>query len=329
MSTRACAIGVDLGGQSVKLGVVDDAGQIQLRRKAAVDPSVSADRLTRLIVDEIQAVCRDAEQAVLTLTAVGMVMPGYMDRDRTRILFAANLPALNGSDFLASIRKAVPLPIVFDADCNGAALGEYRFGAGRGVERLIVAVVGTGIGAGVIIAGKVLRIWNHIAGSLGHVTVNAKGPACRCGGRGCVEALASGPALERQATQLARAEPDSHLAALLTERGRLTGIEIGIALQNNDPPARRAVRECGWWLGAGVAAWSVIYRPDKVVIGGGLAALGEPLLAAVREGLAEVGQPASTAAVVIEGAALGPDAGVIGAAAAAMMEQHGSDRIPE
>jgi len=314
-----CAVGVDLGGQSVKLAVVDDAGQILLRRKAAVDPSVSADRLTQLIVAEILAVCRDAEQNGLTPTAIGMVMPGYMNRDRTRILLAANLPSLNGTDFLASIRKAAPLPIVFDADSNGAALGEYRFGAGRGVERLIVAVVGTGIGAGVIIAGQVLRIWNHIAGSLGHVIVNAKGPACRCGGRGCVEALASGPALERQATELARAEPDSRLAALLAERGRLTGIEIGIALKGNDPPACRAVRECGWWLGAGVAAWSVIYRPEKVVIGGGLAALGEPLLAAVREGLAEVGQPASTAAVVIEGAALGPDAGVIGAAATAIM----------
>jgi len=320
LSNQEYTIGVDLGGQSVKLAVVNDAGRIPLRRQTPVDPKKSADQIALLVIEEIQAIHLAAEHQGLSCTRIGMVMPGYLNTNRSRILFSANLPTLNGSNFIASIIRNVPLPIVFDADSNGAALGEYHFGAGCGAERLIVATVGTGIGAGVILGGKVLRICNHTAGSLGHVIVSAKGSSCQCGGRGCLETLAAGPALEKRATELAQAEPDSHLAALLAEKGRLTGVEIGIALKDNDPPACQAVRECGWWLGAGVASWSVIFRPEMVVIGGGVAILGEPLLTAVRKGLAEVGQPAATADVAIAGAALGPDAGIIGAASCAMME---------
>lgn len=329
LSDRKYAIGVDLGGQSVKLAIVDDAGQIWFRRQAPIDPQDSADRLALFIIEEIQAIQVEAENQGKSCVRIGMVMPGYMDSSRNRILFSANLPTLNGSDFPAAIKRNVTLPIVFDADSNGAALGEYYFGAGRGSERLIVATVGTGIGAGVILAGKLLRTYNHTAGSLGHVIVNAKGPTCPCGGRGCLEALASGRALERRAAELAQGNPGSRLAALLAERGRLTGVEIGIALKENDPPACQAVQECGWWLGVGVASWSVIFRPETVVITGGVAELGEPLLTAAREGLAEVGQPAATAIVTIIGATLGTDAGIIGAATAAFMAQNDHNRTPK
>ncbi len=322
---RVSAIGVDLGGQSVKLALVDEAGGITLRRQTPLDGNWPAERITHLILAEIHALSGDARASGADPAGVGVVMPGYMDAARSKLVFAANLPTLNGGDFLANLRRGAGLPVVFDADSNAAAYGEYRFGAGRGVDRLIVAAVGTGIGAGVVLGGRILRIWNHIPGSLGHVIVDAKGPACRCGARGCVEAHASGPVLERRAGELADARPGSRLAALRAERGRLTGVEIGQALREGDDAAAEAVRECGWWLGAGVAAWSVIYGPEKVLIGGGIGALGEPLLAAVRAGVAEVGQPNATRRVEIEAVALGADAGVVGAAALAMAEM---DSVP-
>jgi len=318
VSELRCAIGVDLGGQSVKLAVVDPSGTVRLRRRAAIDAAQPAGEITRLMTGEIRRLQIEAREHGLAPEAVGIVMPGYMDRDRTRLLLAANLPTLSGSNVLADIRQAVDLPVTFDADSNAAALGEYRFGAGRGVRRLLVAAVGTGIGAGVVIDGQILRVRDHIAGSLGHVIVDAGGPRCACGARGCVEARASGPVLERRAAELAREEPGSRLRALLAERDRLTAIEIGTALEENDAAATRAVRECGWWLGAGVASWSVIYAPHKVLIGGGIASLGEPLLAAVRDGFRDVGQPDLIRDVVIEPAALGAEAGVIGAAAMVM-----------
>jgi glucokinase len=311
-------IGIDLGGQSVRLAVVDESGAIRFRRHAPVDASRPANDLAALVTGEIEALGREAQAAGCEPRAVGMVMPGYMDAGRSRLIFAANLPTLGGTDFLERIANSVDLPVIFDADCNAAAMGEYRFGAGRGVERLIVATVGTGIGSGVLIGGQVVRIWNHIAGSLGHVIVDARGPVCACGARGCVEARASGRALERLAAELADAEPKSRLAALRVERGRLTGVEIGQALTEGDAVAGRAVRECGWWLGVGIAAWSVIYAPQKVLVGGGIVGLGPAYLAAVREGLHEVGQPHLTRDIIVDAAALGPDAGLIGAAAMVM-----------
>jgi glucokinase len=318
MSSEACAIGVDLGGQSVKLGVVDAGGRVRVRRQAPIDASRTADEIAQQIGEEIGAIQAAGRAAGLEPRGIGVVMPGYMNRERTRLIMAANLPTLGGTDFLERLGRGQTLPVVFDADCNAAAVGEYRFGAGRGVERLIVVTVGTGIGAGVMIDGEIPRMFYHVAGSLGHVIVDARGPRCACGARGCVEARASGRAMERLAGELADAESQSRLAVLRSERGRLTGVEIGLALSQGDAAAARAVRECGWWLGAGLAAWSAVYAPRKVLVGGGMIGLGEPYLAAVREGLREVGQPHLTGEIVIEAAALGADAGVIGAAAMAM-----------
>ncbi len=316
--TQRCSVGVDLGGQSVKLALVDAVGGIHARGQASVDTTQPADVIAALMISEVKKILEAADARGWKPSGVGIVMPGYMDVGRTKILFAANLPTLNGSDFLTMLRHGIDLPVSFDADCNAAAVGEHRFGAGRGVERLIVITVGTGIGGAVLIQGRILRLWNHISGSLGHVIVDARGTRCACGGRGCVETLASGRAVERLAADLARAEPDSRLAALLAERGQLTGVEIGMALQDRDPAALRVVNECGWWLGAGIASWSVIYAPQQVLIGGGIALLGQPLLDAVREGLRDVGQPHTTRKVRVESAALGSDAGVIGAAAMVM-----------
>ncbi len=313
-----CAIGVDLGGQSVKLATVEDTGTVRLRRQIPIEATWPVERITDLIAGAVEQMIGQACRQGHAPSAVGMVMPGYMDRDRTALVFATNLPTLNQCGFLARLRHGLSLPVVFDADCNAAAVGESRFGAGRGVDRLIVATIGTGIGAGVILGGEVLRVWHHIAGSLGHVIVNARGPACKCGARGCVESLAAGPALERRAAELADAQPTSRLAAMKAEYGQLTGVEIGTALAEGDAVAEQAIDECGWWLGAGIASWSVIYRPDKVLIGGGVSALGETYLQAVRRGLAEVGQPNATGHVLIDAAALGPDAGLIGAAAMVM-----------
>lgn len=313
-----CAIGIDLGGQSVKSAVVGGDGTIRIRRQTRIDADQPAAVLAQLITDEIRGLHDEARAAGLNPTGVGMVMPGYMDRDRTRLTFAANFPTLGGTPFLADIRAASPLPIEFDADSNAAAIAENRFGAGQGVERLIVAAVGTGIGAGVVLNGEIPRIREHIAGSLGHVIVDAKGPPCKCGGRGCVEALASGPVLERLAGQYADEQPGSRLGALRAERGRLTGVEIAEALAVEDEAACRAVGECGWWLGAGVASWAAIYAPHKVLIAGGIACLGEPLIAAVRQGMHDVGQPVLVRNVEIAQALLSADAGVIGAAALLM-----------
>lgn len=313
MARDGCTVGVDLGGQSVKLALVTHDGHFRLRRNAPVDATLSAGAFGAFLVGEIRLLLERAAERGYAPRAIGVVMPGYMDRERTELDLVANLPQLSGSTLLADLRGALDLPVVFDADCNAAALGEYAFGAGRGVERLMVVTIGTGIGGGVIVDGQVLRVRQHIAGSLGHVVVDARGPRCGCGGRGCVEVLAAGPAIERRAAEAADGNPASALARLRRERGRLTGVEIREALEAGDADAHDVVRACGRWLGVGIASWTAVFDPELVLLGGGIAALGEPWFAAVREGLEEVGQPRVVAKLRIEPAALGGNAGVIGA----------------
>ncbi|MGQ9651318.1 MAG: ROK family protein [Phycisphaerae bacterium] len=314
------AIGVDLGGQSVKLALVDEHGMVRLKRQEPIDTAKSADQICKLVLDQIGILRREGQSNGLSPSAVGIVMPGYMDRQRTRLLFAANLPTLSGSSLLADLRAGLDLPVTFDADSNGAAFGEYRFGAGQGVNRLTVVAVGTGIGAGVVADGQIVRVRHHIGGSLGHIIVDARGLRCACGGRGCVETVASGRALELQALQAAKSEPHSLLATLLAQRGCLTGKEVAEALAHGDSTALRIVRQCGWWLGVALASWAVVHAPQKVLIGGGVAQLGQPFIQAIHDGLQEVGQPTLVRDTAVELASLGPDAGVVGAAGLALAD---------
>jgi len=315
LAAESWAIGVDLGGQSAKLALVGSDGAVLLRDRVPVDADWSSGRMVQALAGAVDGLVRQAAQRSIRPMGVGVVMPGYMDAACSRLVFAANLPRLGGTDFLAELRAAIGLPVCYDADSNAAAWGEYRFGAGRGSRRLIVAVVGTGVGGGVILEGQILRIREHIAGSLGHVIVDPRGPRCACGARGCLEVFASGRALENLAAEAAAARPDSLLARRAANPGRPTGVEVGRALAEGDEAAAEVVGVCGWWLGVGIASWSVIYQPDRVVIGGGIASLGAAYFDAVRAGLAEVGQPRAVAEIAVEPAALGQDAGVIGAAA--------------
>lgn len=318
MTTQNCAIGVDLGGQSVKLALVDGSGSILIKKQVPLDVKRPADEICRLMLDQVHGLRQEAQGRNCRPVAVGVVMPGYMDRERTRLIYAANLPTISGSTLLADIRSGLDVPVSFDADSNGAAFGEYYFGAGRGVDRLTVVAIGTGIGAAALTDGQIVRVRHHISGSLGHVVVDPRGQRCACGGKGCVETVASGPALERLALKTAQAEPNSGLGKLLAERGKLTGKEVAEALDSGDEAAARVVRECGWWLGVALASWSVVYAPKRVLIGGGIAQLGEPYFKAISDGLQEVGQPTLVRDTTVGAASLGPDAGVIGAAGMAL-----------
>jgi glucokinase len=316
--SKTCAIGIDLGGQSIKAGVVDAAGTLLCRCNQPVDKTLSPSQAVSAMADMVKTLRADDAVSDHDLCGIGIVMPGYMNRDRSQLLFAANLPQLSGSSLLADLKNSLDLPVVFDADCNAAAVAEHAFGAGADVHRLVVATVGTGIGAGVIIDGQIPRTMYHIAGSLGHVIVNPQGPQCPCGGRGCLEAMSAASAFDREARRVQMGQSDTPLAAILHSGQPVTGEDLRSALDQADPVASQVVAHCGWWLGVGVASWCAIFHPDRVLIGGGLAGLGQPLLDAVRKGCLEVGQPRLTQQLEIGLAHFGMDAGLVGAAAEAM-----------
>jgi len=323
-------IGADLGGKSLKsalvddtgnisLRLVDDTGNISLRLQDPVNPQQSAQEIARLLIEQVRTISESAQKKGTKPAALGLAVPGYLDQKRSKITFSANLPNLNNSDLVGRIKDSSDLPVYLDADSNAAAWGEYRFGAGKNINRLIVATIGTGIGAGVIIDGQILRIRNHTAGSLGHVIIDAKGPRCPCGASGCLEALASASALEKLAEKLAQSQKNSALADILTKNGKMTAKDVNTALTKKDPAAKQAVNQCGWWLGAGLASWSAIFNPQKTIITGGLANLAKPWFDAINAGLNDTGQPNLTKSLTVIPAALDQNAGIIGAANLALL----------
>lgn len=308
------AIGVDIGGRSAKIALVRDDGTIVKRDQRPIDETMTLETVTDLLADGIDAMAAAARKLKARPLGAAVVMPGYLDKTMKRVEFVANLPGLRGTAFPKLLTDQASVPVRFDVDANAAALGEYHFGAGKGVKRLLVATLGTGIGGGVVLDGKVLRIRNHVAGSLGHIVIDADGLRCKCGARGCLEMYASARGFERVANEMADKQPKGILAKLRRKNGQLSGPELAEAIKTGDATAKAVLDKCCRSLAAGIETWCVIYMPERILLGGGVAAIGEPLLQSVRESFRDIAQPYVIDRVTIGLAELGNDAGMIGAA---------------
>jgi predicted NBD/HSP70 family sugar kinase len=205
-------------------------------------------------------------------------------------------------------------PVTVDNDVNVMALGERHAGVARSLDDLIFVKIGTGIGCGIVVGGRVYRGVAGSAGDIGHIKLDDYGPACACGEVGCLEAYFGGAALAREALTLARSGRSNMLAAALEERGRLTAADVGTAAAAGDFAAANLVREGGRRLGHVIASLVSFLNPGMVVIGGGVSRLGHPLLAEVRSSVYRRSLPLATGNLPIVLSELGELAGVTGAA---------------
>ena len=305
------AIGFDIGGTKVAAGVVDENGEvlaIARRRTPSRDPAHIAD-----VVVEIVGQLR-AEHDVC---AVGIGAAGFVDAERATVAFAANL-AWRGTPIRADIGDRLDIPVIVENDANAAAWGECRFGAGGGEPDVIVLTIGTGIGAGIILDGKLHRGRFGMAGEPGHMRVVPGGRLCGCGNRGCLEQYCSGTALVRAAREVAHERPTDAARLLDLAHGDIANIDgpvVTKAAQEGDPAAVDCFDEIGRWLGQGIADLAALLDPGRFVIGGGVAEAGDLLLGAGRESYAAVltGRGFRPLADVVP-AQLGAQAGLIGAA---------------
>jgi glucokinase len=216
------------------------------------------------------------------------------------------------------VSEHLALPCVVDNDANAAAWGEYRFGASRGYRHALMVTVGTGIGGGIVADGALYRGAHGFAAEIGHVIVEPGGPECGCGNRGCWEQVASGRALDRLARLAVESRPDSAIARIAGE-DEITGRHVADAALEGDPTAANIFEQVGRRLGEGIAGLVNILDPEAVVVGGGVAEVGDLLLAPARNAfLASVEAPDHRPDVPIFPAALGNDAGAVGAAALAL-----------
>jgi glucokinase len=255
--------------------------------------------------------------------AIGLGIPCTIDRKRGLAISAVNLPIVN-MPIRDLMTERLGLPVEIDNDGNVAALAEHRWGAARGAKNAVLLTIGTGIGGGLIVNGEVYRGSTGAGAELGHVVIDENGPRCQgnCPNHGCVEALASGTALGRAGRLAAETHPTSALGQALARGEVIDGRLVTEAGLAGDGIAVEVIGGIGRHLGVALASFANIFEPDMIVIGGGVAAAGELLLEpARREVRARALKPMNETRV--EPAALGPDAGMIGAAAMALEESAG------
>lgn len=312
-------IGIDVGGTKIAGGVVDAEGVI-LTEQTVQSPATDSDKMEDAIADLIGALAAQYPAAA----AVGVGAAGYIDARRATVLFAPNL-AWRDVDLKGELEERVDLPVVVENDANAAAWGEFRFGAGRDVDDLLLVTVGTGVGGGIVVDGVLHRGAFGIGGEIGHIRMVPGGDLCGCGNRGCLESYGSGSALVRRART--EAVGGSLLAKTLLDRAGgdpegITGPMISELAEEGDPFCREQLATLGGWLGEGIATLTAVLDPAVTVIGGGVAKAGDLLLDPIRAGYArELTGRGHRPMLEIRMALLGNRAGMIGAADLARMDR--------
>ncbi|MCT2593345.1 ROK family glucokinase [Streptomyces sp. N2-109] len=303
-------IGVDIGGTKIAAGVVDEAGTILETSKVPTPPTPEG------VVDALAEAVRTVS-AQHPVEAVGIGAAGYVDDKRATVLFAPNI-AWRHEALKDKVEQRVGLPVVVENDANAAAWGEYRFGAGQGHDDVVCITLGTGLGGGIVIGGKLHRGRFGVAAEFGHIRVVPDGLLCGCGSQGCWEQYASGRALVRYAQQRAAATPENAEILLALGDGTTPGIQgrhISQAARQGDPVSVDAFRELARWAGAGLADLASLFDPSAFIVGGGVSDEGDLVLDPIRKSFRRwlVGGKWRPHAQVLA-AQLGGEAGLVGAA---------------
>ena len=305
------AIGVDLGGTKIAAGVVDESGNVVAHDRRPT-PSLSADDVIDSMVEIVTALARGRE-----VVGVCIAVPGFVDASRSRLLFTPNLP-MREEPLRSRIEARIHLPVVIENDANAATWAEVRYGIARNARNAVMLTVGTGLGGGVVIDGRLVRGAGGVAGEVGHMNFVQNGLPCGCGLHGCWEQYASGNALLRMARELAANRRSQASVLLSLGDGTPEGIQgehITTAAQKGCPVATAAFDELGENLGRGMASLSALLDPEVFVIGGGVSIAGDFLLrptAASFEKNLTARQYRVLPKILV--ASMGNDAGLIGAA---------------
>jgi glucokinase len=311
-------IGVDLGGTKLLAGAVDADLAVHHRTNRPV-LGLDQEALVQMVADAVEEVRTAVDGEI---EAVGFGIPCTFDRRSGMAVQAVNLP-LHDIAFHEVMAARLGLPVFVDNDANCTALCEARVGVGAGCTELVLLTLGTGIGGGLVLGGEVYRGWLGGGAEMGHMVVEMNGPPCQghCPNRGCLESVASGSALVREVSLAVARRPETALGRALESGRELTGPLITELAGEGDPVARDAIALVGRRLGVGIVSLVNIFNPQMVVIGGGVSAAGELLLAPAREVVMERALSPNKDVVRIEAAAYGAEAGMMGAA---LMAREGS-----
>jgi glucokinase len=314
-------IGIDLGGTKILTAVADPTGNLVSRDQSVTPASGGPESVIAAIVESVGRSLNQAGITIAEVTAVGVAAPGPSDSVTGILHTPPNLPGWHEVPLRDIIQAKLGKATFLINDAQAAALGELTFGAGRGARNFVYITLSTGIGGGIIIDGKLYRGARGFAGEVGHMTIDDRGPLCHCGNTGCLEVLASGSALAREARRLIQEEG---AASLLDYAGgditEVTAETIHLAAINGDSVAQELIARAAYYIGVGLGSLINLFNPELIVIGGGLANMGDILLKPAFEVAAARAFRHSYRAVRFARAALGHNSGVLGATVFARQE---------
>jgi len=315
-------IGIDLGGTKIITALVGKTGRIISRDYRQTEAAKGLDAVVARMIDAASEVMNGGGVVSAQISAVGVAAPGPIDAKSGVVTTPPNLPGWTDVPLRQLIQDGLGLPTALENDANAAALAEHRFGAGRGTEHMIYITASTGIGGGFILNGELYGGATGAAGEIGHMTILPQGPHCGCGNRGCLEALASGTAIAREARERVKCGIPTLIADLA--KGDLKHISAKLVAQaagQGDIEAQEILDEAMTYLGVGMANLVNLFNPELIVIGGGLTNMGARIFDPVRSIIQRRAFRAAAQVVRVVPAQLGDDVGVLGAAAVAMLSE--------
>ena len=311
---------VDLGATSVDVAIVNLNLEVLVHRTRDCDVTAGPAVVMPLVKELLNEAVAESLVLPTDIKAVGMGIPGPVEFKTARPVSPPIMPGWDLFPVRDYLEAEFGWPVFVDNDVNIMALGERWAGLGRAADNFIFVKIGSGIGCGIICRGQIYRGADGSAGDIGHIEVTADPVVCRCGNTGCLEALAGGAALARATEEASLEGRSKYLARILAEKGSLTAADLGTALRRGDPVAVELVRMAGANIGHVLASLVNFFNPSLIVIGGGVANLGDILLASIRETVYRRSLPLSTRHILIQQSELGDKAGVIGAAAMLLEE---------
>lgn len=304
---------IDIGATSIDVALTTLGGELVAHRGEPADvrdgPRPVIDRVKALLADLLEERVASAQDVL----AIGVGVPGPVEQTSGRLTAPPIMPGWDRFPIRESFAGEYAAPVFVDNDVNIMALGEHWGGVAKGVDDMIFVKVGTGIGSGIIVGGRLHRGAQGCAGDFGHICVHPEGPLCLCGNTGCLEAMAAAPAIVLEAEKCAREGESPSLLAVLQEKGELSMTDVGEAAKRGDYCALTVIRKSGRLIGQTLAAAVNVLNPSMIVIGGGVSRLGHTLLAEVRSAVYQRSLPLATRNLPIVMSELDDVAGVVGA----------------
>lgn len=306
------AVGIDLGGTFIKYGLVGDDGAIIARRRRETGAEHGRDEIIRRLK---AAVAEMLAAAGNTPAGIGIATPGLVDAAGA-VFLSPNLPDWDNLPLARIFRDEFSLPVTVENDVNALTWGELVFGAGRPFRSIVCITLGTGLGGGVVLDGRLLRGGRYSALEIGHTTINARGLRCKCGGIGCVERYVGAAAIVARAKRRLKKSGPSLITALAGgDPAAVTPEIIGRAAARGDRLAREIWEDVGTDVGALLADMVNLFNPEAIIVGGGVARAGRPLFEAIEKTIAARAFPILSRGVLVRPASLGGDSGIMAAAA--------------